>query len=102
MIIASAALPLRTHASAPLVTKLENLLRLFPPKRLCRKLGKALRHSPVFCGTMGRVGGSEDVGEPRGVREDVDASLRLDRERLFVGGTSRSGAGVKSDVNYIP
>jgi hypothetical protein len=44
---------------------------------------------------MGSVWGSEDVGEPRGVREDVDASLRLDRERLF-------GAGVKSDVNYIP
>jgi hypothetical protein len=95
MITASAALPLRTHTSAPLVTRLESLLRLFPPKRLCQKLGKALRHSPAFCGTMGSVWGSEDVGEPRGVREDVDASLRLDRERLF-------GAGVKSDVNYIP
>jgi hypothetical protein len=101
MITASAALPLRTHTSAPLVTKLESLLRLFPPKRLCQKLGKALHHSPVFCGTMERVWGSEDVGEPRGVREDVDASLRLDRECLFVCGTSRSGAGVKSDVNYI-
>jgi hypothetical protein len=56
----------------------------------------------VFCGTIERVWDSEDVGEPRGVREDVDASLRLDREHLFVRGTSRSGVGVKSNVNYIP
>ena len=102
MITASAVLPLRTHASAPLVTKLKSLFRLFPPKRLCRKLGKAQRHSPVFCGTIERVWDSEDVGEPRGVREDVDVSLRLDREHLFVRGTSRSGVGVKSNVNYIP
>lgn len=78
VIAVSAALPLSTHSSAPLVTKLENLLRLLPPRRLCLKLGKALRHSPVFCGTMGSASCLR-VGEPRGVNELVDASRLRER-----------------------
>lgn len=44
--------PLRTQASAPLVTKLEKRLSDFPPRRLCLKFGKGPRHSPVFWGVM--------------------------------------------------
>jgi len=51
-------LPLSRNASAPLVTKVENLFNDLPPRRLWRKLGN-INHSPVFCGMMG---GSEDCG----------------------------------------
>lgn len=74
-----AAVPLSTNASAPLVTKLENRFRDFPPRRLWRKLGKAGSHSPVFCGM--RAGSDdwdcEERGEPRGVIDELDVSRFL-------------------------
>lgn len=67
--------PCSTNSSAPLVTKLENLLSCFPPSKLLRKLGN---HSPVVCGTRGVTGSSScRVGDPRGVIDELEASLRL-------------------------
>lgn len=91
----SFSVPCKTHASAPLVTKLEKRFKDRPPRRLRRKLGN---HSPVDCGTMGRGCDPLD-GEPRGVIEEPDAS-RLLRVRTCVVGNEKPGKSVKSAVNY--
>ena len=76
------------------MTKLENRLRDLPPSKLRLKLGN---HSPVFWGTSGGGSGVRD-GDPLGVIVESEASLRL-FIRLCEGGSSRSGACVKSEVN---
>jgi len=90
-------LPFRRNASAPLVTKLENLLIDFPPSKLCRKLGNAGSHSPVFWGI---ITGSElceidDRGDPRGVIDELEASFFF----VLVTSSWRLGEGVNSAVS---
>ena len=75
LLTSSSELPCKTHSSAPVVTKLENRLRLRPPRRLLRKLGN---HSPVFWGMRGRVCVVR-TGEPVGVSESSEAALLLFR-----------------------
>lgn len=91
----SADEPFNSQSSAPLVTKVEKRLSCLPPRRLLRKLGN---HSPVFCGMRGNGSGCR-LGDPRGVMEEVEASLRLTRRECEGGGSSRLGACVNSAVN---
>lgn len=53
----------------------------------------------MFCGMMGRAEAIE-VGEPRGVIELDETSLRLAEERKYEPEAATSGDAVKSDVNY--
>ena len=67
--------PLRTNSSAPVVTKLENRLRLFPPSNDCRKLGNPYDHSPVrWLASGGGV-------VARGVVPSFGVSVRFDASR---------------------
>lgn len=74
------------------MTKFPNLLKLFPPKRLRRKLGN---HSPVYCGTKGRLWILDD-GDPLGVMEEDEPSLLLDGSGFVRFG----GDAEKSAVNF--
>ena len=74
--------PFKMKSSAPLVTKLENRFRLFPPRRL-RRIAESWscwrNHSPVFCGNKGRkaefdVLSDRDVGTAGG---GVEAEGRM-------------------------
>lgn len=86
--------PRRTHSSAPLVTKLENLFNLRPPSRLLRKLGN---HSPVLCGTS--AGSAGDVDRVGVIEPDSDVS-RLGFGCAWGTSSSSPSAGMKSVVNY--
>ncbi len=57
--------------------------------------------SPVVCTTMGfAVGGDMKATEPRGVNEEVEATLLLSLMCRECSVLPASGAAIKSTVNY--